>query len=90
VPSAYLFEEYIDEPVDAHEMVIAVADNPTGKRLPGDPLIGPTVRAIFYDFSSKTIRWSCLSATIRTGGSGPGRGSLRAGTTMKCALTSSS
>lgn len=50
VPSAYLFEEYIDDPVDAYEMIIAVADNPTGKRLPGDPLIGPTIRAIFYDF----------------------------------------
>ena len=50
VPSAYLFEEYIEHYVDAYEMIIAVADNPTGGRLPADALIAPTIRAIFYDF----------------------------------------
>lgn len=50
VPSAYLFEGYIDHFIDAYEMVIAVADNPKGGRLPADPLTEPTIRAIFYDF----------------------------------------
>ena len=50
VPSAYLFIDYVDHPVDAYEMVIAVADNPTGGRLPADALTEPTIRAIFYDF----------------------------------------
>ena len=50
VPSGYLFGEYIDAPVDAYEMIIAVADNPTGGRLPADRLIPSTVRAIFYEF----------------------------------------
>jgi len=36
--------------IDAYEMVIAVADNPKGGRLPVDPLTEPTIRAIFYDF----------------------------------------
>jgi hypothetical protein len=31
-------------------MVIAVADNPTGKRIPADPLTEPTILAIFHDF----------------------------------------
>ncbi|WP_080057751.1 DUF6169 family protein [Spirosoma aerolatum] len=31
-------------------MVIAVADNPTGKHIPADPLTEPTILAIFYDF----------------------------------------
>lgn len=29
VPSAYLFKEYIEHYIDAYEMIIAVADNPT-------------------------------------------------------------
>ena len=32
VPSAYLFEDYVEYHVDAYEMVIAVANNPMGKR----------------------------------------------------------
>ncbi|MBC8151488.1 MAG: hypothetical protein H7Z72_01115 [Bacteroidetes bacterium] len=50
VPSGYLFEDYIDDPVDAYEMVIAVVDNPAGGRLPADSLTAPTIRAIFYAF----------------------------------------
>lgn len=50
VPSAYLFVDYVNHPVDAYEMVIAVADNPKGNRIPADPLTEPTIRAIFYDF----------------------------------------
>ncbi|MBD2755540.1 DUF6169 family protein [Spirosoma validum] len=50
VPSAYLFVDYVDHHVDAYEMVIAVADNPNGKRIPADRLTEPTIRAIFYDF----------------------------------------
>ncbi len=37
VPSAYLFVDYLEDHVDAFEMVIAVADNPVGKRVPADP-----------------------------------------------------
>jgi hypothetical protein len=36
--------------VDAYKMVIAVADNPLGKRIPADPLTEPTIRSIFFDF----------------------------------------
>lgn len=50
VPSAYLFVDYVDGHVNAFEMVIAVADNPNGSRLPADPLTEHTIRAIFYDF----------------------------------------
>ncbi|GAB4032472.1 DUF6169 family protein [Spirosoma gilvum] len=50
VPSDYLFVDYIEGRVNAFEMVIAVADNPTGKRIPADPLTEPTILAIFYDF----------------------------------------
>ncbi len=50
VPSAYLFVDYLENYVNAFEMVISVADNPVGKRVPADPLTEPTIRAIFYDF----------------------------------------
>lgn len=50
VPSAYLFVDYLEDHVNAFEMVIAVADNPLGKRVPADTLTEPTIRAIFYDF----------------------------------------
>ncbi|GAB3965562.1 hypothetical protein GCM10028806_04980 [Spirosoma terrae] len=50
VPSSYLFFDYIDDHVNAFEMVISVVDNPIGKRIPADPLTEPTIRAIFYDF----------------------------------------
>lgn len=50
VPSSYMFDNYIEHHVDAYEMVIAVADNPLGRRIPADPLTEPTIRTIFYDF----------------------------------------
>lgn len=50
VPSSYMFEGFVDHNVDAYEMVIAVADNPLGKRIPADPLTEPTIRSIFFDF----------------------------------------
>lgn len=50
VPSSYLFVGYVEEPVSAFEMVITVADNPSGKRLPADKRTEPTIRDIFYDF----------------------------------------
>lgn len=34
VPSAYLFVDYVEEHVNAFEMVIAVADNPNGGAYP--------------------------------------------------------
>lgn len=45
-----MFEGYIEHHIDAYEMVIAVADNPLGRRIPADQLTEPTIRAIFYDF----------------------------------------
>ena len=50
VPSGYMFESYVDHHIDAYEMVIAVADNPLGRRIPADLLTAPTIRAILYDF----------------------------------------
>ncbi len=50
VPSSYLFLAYPGIDVETFEMVISVADNPTGKRLPADKLVAPTIFAIFEDF----------------------------------------
>ena len=68
VPSAYLFEDFVDHHVDACEMIIAVADNPTGGRLLFDSLIKPTIRAIFYDFfrsNEQVIIFICDSSDGR-------------------------
>ncbi|GAB2562196.1 DUF6169 family protein [Spirosoma areae] len=68
MPSAYLFVDYIDGHVNAFEMVIAVADNPTGKRIPADPLTEPTILAIFHDFfrsSEHVIIYICDSSDGR-------------------------
>jgi hypothetical protein len=45
-----LFGDYVEQTVNAFEMVIAVADNPTGNHIPADPLTELTIQAIFYDF----------------------------------------
>jgi hypothetical protein len=47
-----LFGDYVEQTVNAFEMVIAVADNPTGNHIPADPLTELTIQAIFYDFFS--------------------------------------
>ncbi len=68
VPSAYMFEDYLEPYIDAYEMIIAVADNPLGKRLPADARTEPTVRAIFYDFFTlyeRVVIFICDSADGR-------------------------
>lgn len=50
VPSAYMFEEYLDPYIDGYEMIILVVDNPAGSRLPADARTEPTISTIFYDF----------------------------------------
>lgn len=68
VPSAYMFEDYLEPFIDAYEMIIAVADNPTGNRLPADLRTAPTIRAIFYDFFQnyeRVVIFICDSADGR-------------------------
>ena len=50
IPSDYLFATYTDLQIQVFEMSISVAQNHTGGRLPADPLISPTIAAIFYNF----------------------------------------
>lgn len=50
VPATDLFNAYSDLGAEVFEMVISVADNPTGGRLPADPLSAPTIFAVFEDF----------------------------------------
>lgn len=50
VPSTDLLDAYADIDTDVFEMTISVADNPTGGRIPADPLSAPTIFAIFEDF----------------------------------------
>ncbi len=68
VPSAYMFEDYLEPYIDAYEMIIAVADNPTGNRLPADKRTAPTIRAIFYNFFQqyeRVVIFICDSADGR-------------------------
>ena len=53
-PTPYLFGEGFVLANDIVELVIKVADNPTGRRPPLDALIAPTVAAIIYDFYRKS------------------------------------
>ncbi|MBC8154881.1 MAG: hypothetical protein H7Z72_18445 [Bacteroidetes bacterium] len=50
VPSSDFFDAYPDLGVDVFEMVISVADNPTGGRLKADSSVAPTIFAIFEAF----------------------------------------
>ena len=68
VPSAYMFEDYLESHIDAYEMIILVADNPLGKRIPADDRTAPTIRAIFYDFFTqyeRVVIFICDSADGR-------------------------
>ncbi len=68
VPSAYMFEEHLDVYIDAFEMIILVADNPNGPRIPADPRTAPTIRAVFYDFFQnyeRVVIFICDSADGR-------------------------
>ncbi|MVM39540.1 hypothetical protein GO730_21290 [Spirosoma sp. HMF3257] len=59
-PTPYLFGEEFVLANEIVELVIKVADNPTGRRPPLDSLIAPTVAAIINDFYQK----SSLTITI--------------------------
>ncbi len=50
VPSSDFFDAYEELDADVFEMVISVADNPTGGRLPADATVAPTIFAIFEHF----------------------------------------
>ena len=49
-PTPYLFGENFVLSDEIVELVIKVADNPTGRRPPLDALIAPTVAAVIGDF----------------------------------------
>ena len=50
VPSSYLFEAYPQVEVEVFEMVISVVYNPTDEKMSADPIVSPTIFAIFEDF----------------------------------------
>ena len=50
ISSTDFFGAYPDLEADIFEMTISVADNPLGERLPADPLVAPTIFAIFEHF----------------------------------------
>lgn len=43
IPSAYMFEDYLDPYIDGYEMVILVVDTPWSNRLPADRRTAPTI-----------------------------------------------
>lgn len=50
VPSSDYFNAYQDLGVEVFEMIISIADNPSGGRLPSDERVAPTIFAIFEGF----------------------------------------
>lgn len=50
VPSSYLFDDYPQIDMEVFEMVISIVERPGGVKLPADPLVSPTIFAIFEDF----------------------------------------
>ncbi len=50
VPSSEYFNAYMDLGAEVFEMIISIADNPTGGRLTADERVAPTIFAIFEDF----------------------------------------
>lgn len=50
VPSSEYFNAYMDLGAEVFEMIISIADNPTGIRLSADERVAPTIFAIFEDF----------------------------------------
>jgi hypothetical protein len=50
VPSTDFITGYPELEADVFEMIISVADNPTGGRIPADPRTEPTILTIFSDF----------------------------------------
>lgn len=67
-PSGYLFDHSLDLTVDAFEMIIAVADNPVGDRIPADSLTHNTILVIFHDFFNsheKVIIFICDTSDRR-------------------------
>lgn len=50
VPSSEYFSAYMDLGAEVFEMVISIADNPTGGRLTADERVAPTIFAFFEDF----------------------------------------
>lgn len=68
VPSAYMFEDYLEPHIDGYEMIILVVDNPTGRKLPADQRTAPTISTIFYDFFTehqRVVIFICDSADGR-------------------------
>lgn len=50
VPSSEYFNAYMDLGAEVFEMVISIADNPSGGRLTADERVAPTIFVIFEDF----------------------------------------
>lgn len=68
VPSEYMFEDHLAHYVDGYEMIILVADNPLGGKIPSDPRTAPTISTIFYDFfqeHERVVIFICDSADGR-------------------------
>lgn len=68
VPSSYLFEAYPQIEVEVFEMVISIVYQPTGEKMSSDPIVSPTIFAIFEDFflpHSQAIVYICDSSDGR-------------------------
>lgn len=70
MPSTDYFDGYETLEVEVFEMVIAVADNPGGGRLPADDRTAPTIFTIFEHFFFLTVMLSSSFAIHRMGANG--------------------
>lgn len=79
IPSTDFFGAYPELDVDIFEMTISVADNPTGKRLPADPMVPPQSSPFLNTSFYPTGRPLSLSTIHRTGANRRGFASLVCG-----------
>ena len=67
--TSYIFDNYLNFPVDAFEFTISVAYNPTDKNPPLDPKIPFTIASIFTDFFQRipeqVVVYICDSSDAR-------------------------
>jgi len=67
-PSGYIFENDPELEPFVFEMSIAVLENPTGKRPPGDPLVPPTIASIFgifFEQHNRVVVYICDTSDQR-------------------------
>lgn len=67
--TSYIFDKYLNFPIDAFEFTISVAYNPMDKNPPLDPRIPFTIASIFTDFFKRipqqVVIYICDSSDLR-------------------------